>query len=113
MEPSSQADFQWLHTGAEALAEMLAAIAAAQRSVRLEMYMFDPSPVADHFREALSDACRRGAKVQVLVDAFGSMALPEGYWETLRAAGGEIRRFNPNGLKRFGIRDHRKILVCD
>jgi cardiolipin synthase len=113
MEPSSQADFQWLHTGAEALGEMLAAIAAAQRSVRLEMYMFDPSPVADHFREALSDACRRGAKVQVLVDAFGSMSLPEGYWETLRAAGGQVRRFNPNGLKRFGIRDHRKILVCD
>jgi cardiolipin synthase len=77
------------------------------------MYMFDPSPVADSFREALVEACRRGARVQVLLDAFGSMSLPEGYWEEFRAAGGQIRRFNPNGFKRFGIRDHRKILVCD
>jgi cardiolipin synthase len=106
-------DFQWLHTGAEALAEMLAAIATARRSVRLEMYLFDPGGVADQFRDALSDACRRGAKVQVLIDAFGSMSLPDGYWESLRAAGAQVRRFNPNGLKRFGIRDHRKILVCD
>jgi cardiolipin synthase len=41
------------------------------------------------------------------------MSLPDGYWETLRAAGAQVRRFNPNGLKRFGIRDHRKVLVCD
>jgi cardiolipin synthase len=113
IDPSREMDIQWLHTGAEALAEMLAAIAAARRSVRLEMYMFDPSPLADHFRDALGEACRRGARVQVLIDAFGSMSLPNGYWEPLRAAGAQVRRFNPNGLKRFGIRDHRKILVCD
>ena len=113
IDPARQMDFQWLPTGGEALAAMLAAIAAARRSVRLEMYLFDPSPVADHFRDALANACRRGATVQVLIDAFGSMSLPGGFWETLRAAGGQVRRFNPNGLKRFGIRDHRKILVCD
>jgi cardiolipin synthase len=92
---------------------MLADVMVAQRSVRLEMYMFDPSPVADSFRDALVGACRRGAKVQVLIDAFGSMSLPDGYWEKFRAAGGQIRRFSPSGFKRFGIRDHRKILVCD
>ena len=113
IDPTHEMDFQWLHTGAEALAEMLAAIAAARRSIRLEMYLFDPSRVADQFRDALGDACRRGAKVQVLIDAFGSMSLPDNYWEPLRAAGAQVRRFNPNGLKRFGIRDHRKILVCD
>jgi len=113
IDPSRETVFQWLRTGAEALAGMLAAIAAARRSVRLEMYLFDPGPVADRFRDALADACRRGVKVQVLVDAFGSMSLPDGSWDALRAAGAQIRRFNPNGLKRFGIRDHRKILVCD
>ena len=77
------------------------------------MYLFDPSPVADQFRDALIAAARRGARVQVLVDAFGSMSLPDGYWESLRAAGGRARRFNPESLNRFGIRDHRKILVCD
>jgi cardiolipin synthase len=110
---ADQTDFHWLETGGQALTEMLAAVTLAQRSVRLEMYMFDPSPVADSFRDALVGACRRGAKVQVLIDAFGSMSLPDGYWEEFRAAGGQIRRFSPSGFKRFGIRDHRKILVCD
>ena len=77
------------------------------------MYMFAPSPVADSFRDALTAACRRRVKVQVLLDAFGSMSLSDGDWEEFRAAGGQIRRFNPSGFKRFGIRDHRKILVCD
>jgi len=112
-DPSRQTDFQWLHSGAEALAEMLAAIGAAVRSVRLEMYIFDPSPVADQFRDALVAAARRGARVQVLLDAFGSMSLPDSSWESLRAAGGQARWFNPESLNRFGIRDHRKILVCD
>jgi cardiolipin synthase len=31
----------------------------------------------------------------------------------LRAAGGEVRRFNPLALDRWGIRNHRKLLVCD
>ena len=113
IDPADQTDFHWLETGGQALTEMLAAVMVAQRSVRLEMYMFDPSPVADSFRDALVGACRRGAKVQVLIDAFGSMSLPDGYWEKFRAAGGQIRRFSPSGFKRFGIRDHRKILVCD
>jgi cardiolipin synthase len=113
IRPADQTDFDWLETGGQALTEMLAAITVAQRSVRLEMYMFDPSPVADTFRDALVGACRRGAKVQVLIDAFGSMSLPDGYWEKLLVAGGQIRRFSPSGFKRFGIRDHRKILVCD
>ncbi len=113
IEPPPQTDFQWLHSGAEALAEMLAAIADATRSVRLEMYIFNPCPVAGQFCDALLAAARRGARVQILLDAFGSMSLPDSYWDSLRAAGGQVRWFNPESLNRFGIRDHRKILVCD
>ena len=111
--PPQPTDYHWLHTGAEALAEMLAAIAGANRSIRLEMYIFEPSPSADQYREALVAAARRGVRVQVLLDAFGSMALPAIYWDALRKAGGETRLFNPESLNRFGIRDHRKLLVCD
>jgi hypothetical protein len=38
IEPANQTDFHWLRTGGEALTEMLAAITAAQRSVRLESF---------------------------------------------------------------------------
>jgi cardiolipin synthase len=51
--------------------------------------------------------------VRVLVDALGSISLPDAFWEPLRVAGGEVRQFNPLALDRFGIRNHRKVLVCD
>jgi cardiolipin synthase len=39
--------------------------------------------------------------------------LPGDLWDSLRSAGGEVRQFNPMALKRFWIRNHRKLLVCD
>src|SRR5256885_12166118 len=48
-----------------------------------------------------------------MVDALGSMALPSSFWMPLREVGGEFHFFNPHILNRFGIRDHRKLLVCD
>jgi len=103
----------WLCTGHEVLGAMLAAIDAAQRSVCLETYIYSPDSLGEKFREALIRARDRGARVQVLCDALGSMSLPVSFWDPLRKAGGEVRQFNPLMLNRFGIRDHRKMLVCD
>jgi cardiolipin synthase len=49
----------------------------------------------------------------VLIDAVGSIGLAAAFWQPLRAAGGEVRQFNPLALDRLGIRNHRKVLVCD
>ena len=92
---------------------MLAAIAGAQRSICLETYIYAPDSLGQRFREALIRARQRGARVRVLYDALGSMSLSASFWDPLRAAGGEVRQFNPMMLNRFGIRDHRKMLVCD
>jgi cardiolipin synthase A/B len=51
--------------------------------------------------------------VRVLVDALGSMSLPWSFWKPLLEAGGEVRQFNPLSLNQLGIRNHRKLLVCD
>lgn len=92
---------------------MLAAIDGAQRSICLETYIYAPDSLGQRFREALIRARQRGARVQVLYDALGSMSLSASFWDPLRAAGGEVRQFNPLMLNRFGIRDHRKMLICD
>jgi len=105
--------FGWLRTGRENLAAMLEAIRAARQSVRLETYIFDGGPLGLSFRQALVEACERGVRVRVLVDAVGSMALPDSFWAPLRAAGGECRWFNPGRLRRLGPRNHRKTLVVD
>lgn len=107
------AGFRWLTTGKIALGEMLESIEAARNSLALEMYIFTESPVAGKFRDALLRAQQRGVRVRVLLDAVGSFNLPSDYWETLTAAGGQVRWFNPLTLHRISLRDHRKLLVCD
>ncbi|MDB6125879.1 MAG: Phospholipase D/Transphosphatidylase [Pedosphaera sp.] len=92
---------------------MLEAIHSAQRTIRLETYIYAPDAIGDRFREALIQARKRGVKVQVLIDALGSYGLPSNYWEPLKAVGGEALWFNPLRLGRLGFRSHRKLLVCD
>ena len=114
MPPSSgNTTFRWLRSGREAFPSMLAIIDSAKRSVRLEMYIFEDSPLGLKFRDALVRAAQRGLKVQVMNDAVGSFGLSASFWEPLTRAGGEFRWFNPLQFGRMTYRDHRKILVCD
>lgn len=92
---------------------MLEAIGAARVSIRLESYIFSGDTIGRSFLGALIEARRRGVSVRVLVDAIGSLTLPDSFWSPLREAGGEARFFNPLNLRRFEIRNHRKLLVCD
>ena len=92
---------------------MLDAIEAAQKSICLEIYIYAPSSIGEQVLAALVAAVKRGVRVRVLVDSVGSLNLPNDFWTPLREAGGEARFFNPLALRRFEIRDHRKLLVCD
>jgi len=92
---------------------MLDAIDSAQTSVCLETYIYSAGSVGDKFLEAFIRARQRGVRVRVLHDALGSAVLPNSFWDRLRGAGGEVRVFNPLSINRLGIRDHRKLLVCD
>lgn len=107
------ADWTWLCCGREIFPALLTAIDAAQHSVCLETYIFAAGHPGEGIRDALVRARQRGARVQVLIDAFGSMGLAAAFWKPLRAVGAEVRQFNPLPLNRLGIRDHRKLLVCD
>jgi cardiolipin synthase A/B len=107
------ASCQWLCVGRETFPAMLAAIDAAAHSVCLETYIYAAGGVGERFREAMVRARQRGVTVRVLVDALGSMSLPWSFWKPLLEAGGEVRQFNPLSLNQLGIRNHRKLLVCD
>ena len=104
---------QWLCAGQEIFPAMLKAIAAAQKSIRLETYIYSDGKLGRQFLGALLAAARRGVQVQILVDALGSWLLLDDFFEPLVAGGAEVRRFNPLHLWRFGVRNHRKLLICD
>jgi cardiolipin synthase len=103
----------WLPTAVEGYREMLAAVEGAFASIRFEFYIFKAKGPGDRFREAFIAAARRGVKVRILLDGFGSGDLPAHYWDQLRAAGGEAAVFNPGPLLRLPIRNHHKLLVVD
>ena len=113
MNADEKRDGRWLPTADQAFGAMLAAIDTAHSSVRLESYIFQDSPLGERFRQALVTARGRGVRVRVLVDALGSLELPDSFWQPLREAGGEFRWFNSFNLRRPSFRDHRKLLVCD
>lgn len=113
MSPVAGTTWRWMRNGDENFPAMLEDINAARESIALEAYIFTPSELGRRFREHLVRAASRGVKVRVLVDAIGSVELPGDFWSPLRGVGGEVRVFNPLALKRFGIRNHRKLLLCD
>lgn len=95
----------------------LAAIRGAQQRVLLENYIIRNDEVGVAFRDALVERARNGVFVAVVVDWVGCLGqLRHSFWAPLRAAGGEVRVFNPPQLGQpFGwiSRDHRKLLVVD
>jgi len=108
--------FQLLDGGGEFFPRMLATIDAARQSVLLELYLVRSSVIATRFFAALTAAVRRGVRVCVVFDAFGSLGMNRSDRRSLLAAGVELRFFNPLRLeKRLAnlMRDHRKLLVID
>lgn len=95
----------------------LAAIGRATRRVLLENYIVRDDAVGRAFRDALTERARAGVAVHVVVDWMGCLGQSgSSFWAPLRAAGGEVRVFNPPKLgQSFGwlSRDHRKVLVVD
>jgi cardiolipin synthase len=94
----------------------LAAIETARVSVHVEMFILQPSRIADRFIEALTARARSGVKVRVTIDAIGSLPAPESYFAELRAAGGSVVRYQPirwYTLKRFNNRSHRDLIIVD
>lgn len=107
-----------LRNGAEFFPALVAAIDAAVADVRLETYIFEDDTAGQAVGEALARAARRGARVRLLVDGFGSRELPEDFIARLAEAGVVVQRFRPErGWFRFRRarlrRLHRKIALVD
>jgi cardiolipin synthase len=95
----------------------LAAIRGARHRVMLENYIVRDDEVGREFRDALVERAQAGVMVAVIADWAGCLGQSRSaFWEPLRAAGGDVRIFNPPRLgEPFGwiSRDHRKLLVVD
>lgn len=94
----------------------LQAISAAQQSVNLEAYVFKKGRVAMRYRDALAERARAGVRVNVVLDAFGSLGARRSFFKPLLDAGGHVARYNGFDwyrLMRVDNRTHRELLIVD
>lgn len=102
-----------LKNGNEAFPAMFKAMDGARTCIALEMYIVADDETGREFRSHLVAAAERGISVMVLVDSLGSWALPDSFWDGLRAVGGDVRWFRQFKHGLFMFRNHRKLLLID
>ncbi len=97
---------------------LIADIDKAQKSVQMETYIFDLTASGAGVALALENAAKRGVKVQVMIDGYGTPKLPTEWKDRFKTAGVQILFYEP--IVTLGIflpsqwrRLHRKLCVID
>jgi cardiolipin synthase len=94
----------------------LEAIQQARQSINLEAYIFQRGEVSSRFLQALTERARAGVKVNITLDAIGSLSTRKTYCQGLINAGGHVEFYHPlswRSLARINNRTHRELLVTD
>lgn len=109
---------QLLINGEEYFDSAFAAIEQARVEILLETFIIYEDKVGKQLQQLLIAAAKRGVKVEMLVDGYGTADLSLDYLRELSEAGVHLQAFDPSP-KRLGMRTnlfrrlHRKILVVD
>ncbi|MCA0213791.1 MAG: cardiolipin synthase ClsB [Proteobacteria bacterium] len=110
--------FELLENGEAFFPAVFEAIARAQTEVLLETFILFEDKVGLALHTALLGAARRGVRVHVMIDGYGSPDLSQDFIGSLCAAGVQVHVFEP-APRIFGWRPnvlrrmHRKIVVVD
>lgn len=94
------------------------AIGRARSEVFVETFILFDDPVGRQLQRALVAAARRGVRVELTLDGYGSHDLPAPFVDALTTAGVRVHLFDPRprllGLRvNIFRRMHRKIVVVD
>ncbi|WP_194790782.1 cardiolipin synthase ClsB [Pseudomonas sp. UFMG81] len=107
-----------LVNGEQYYPRVFAAIAEAREEILLETFIIYDDKVGQPLRQALIDAARRGVRVEVAVDGYGTADLGDEFIASLTEAGVHFHAFDPQprlaGMRtNLFHRLHRKILLID
>ena len=110
--------FALLENGEEFFPRVFGAIGAARHEVLIETFILFEDKVGLALQAALLGAARRGVRVELTIDGFGSPDLSPHYLAQLTDAGVGLHVFDPQprlfGMRyNFFRRMHRKIVVID
>lgn len=106
-----------LTDAAENYPAWLESIRTARRHVHFETYFIREDEVGREFAEALMAKAGDGVPVRLVYDWLGNLGkASRGFWDRLRAAGVDVRCYNPAQLDSplaWLSRDHRKMVEVD
>ncbi len=105
-----------VHSGEDYFLRLEKLIERAEKEIHLQTYIFENDETGNRIAACLKEAAQRKVKVYVLLDAYGSSALPDSFAEDLIRHGIFLRFFSPFfSLNNFyiGRRMHHKIVVAD
>ncbi len=105
-----------LKNGEEFYPAQLDAIRSAKKNVNLLTYEFLEGEATKRFLDALTERSRAGVEVKLVVDAVGSFATRDSYFDELRGAGGRMSWYHPLGWNTWPHMDHRthrKVMTVD
>ncbi|SDD88398.1 cardiolipin synthase [Pricia antarctica] len=105
-----------VHSGEDYFLRLKEIINKAEKEIHLQTYIFENDETGNSVAACLKKAAQRNVKVYVLLDAYGSEALPNSFIQDLKKHGIFVRFFSPLfSLNNFyiGRRMHHKIVVAD
>lgn len=115
--PTFGNSLQLFHDTSQAFEAIRQSLAAAQNSIHLEYYIWQPDHLGTELRDLLIAKAKAGLTVRFLYDSVGSIRLTKSFLAPMREAGIQVRVFSPGKTWRdrwsFNFRNHRKIIVID
>ncbi|WP_122645300.1 cardiolipin synthase [Enterococcus mediterraneensis] len=114
---TSDNGIQLFTDGRKKFDQLIKDIKQAKHHIHFEYYIYRSDELGREVRDALTDAAKRGVKVRILLDAWGSTQVTAKFFEELREYGGQLAFFFPLFVPylnpRINYRNHRKIVVID
>jgi cardiolipin synthase A/B len=102
-----------LTDGPQAKAALLQLVESARTEIQMLFYIFKADTIGAEVRDALMAATKRGVKVRLAVDGFGSNDTGADFFQPLIDAGGGFCRFHPRWGRRYLLRNHQKMAIAD
>lgn len=118
LHPDPDFSLELLEGSTQFFPALIACMDAAKHTVQLETYIFDLATSGADVAHAMERAAQRGVTVRLVVDGFGTPALPAEWMTRFQAAGVQTMIFEP--IVTLGVfiprqwrRLHRKLCVVD
>ncbi|MBC7384097.1 MAG: hypothetical protein H7296_14120 [Bacteroidia bacterium] len=107
---------QLLQSGAPFFDKLTQLIKEAQTEIHFQVYIFEPDTTGQLIAGLLMDAAKRGVKIYMILDAYGSKNFTEVWKYKFKESGISLFFYSPITFGKnlhMGMRLHHKIMVFD